>query len=74
MKRDRPKASTDIHGPSGLKFLPLKKANTIADWKINLHHVTCVRKTMNGRWRLLSQALSEAVDDTSPENVRPSAI
>jgi hypothetical protein len=31
MNKDKPKAPTAIHGPSGLKFLPLKKANTIAD-------------------------------------------
>jgi hypothetical protein len=29
MKRDRSKAPTTIHGPSGLKFLPLEKDNAI---------------------------------------------
>jgi hypothetical protein len=31
MKMDRPKAPTAVHSPSGLKFLPLLKANMIAD-------------------------------------------
>jgi hypothetical protein len=31
MNRDRPRAPTAIHDPSGLKFHPLEKANTIAD-------------------------------------------
>jgi hypothetical protein len=31
LKRDGPRAPTAIHGPLGLKFLPLEKANAIAD-------------------------------------------
>jgi len=31
LRRDGPKAPTAIHGPSGLKFYPKDKANTIAD-------------------------------------------
>jgi hypothetical protein len=31
LKRDRPRAPTAIHGPSGLKFHPSEKANAIAD-------------------------------------------
>jgi hypothetical protein len=31
MKRDGTRAATAIHGPSGLKFLQLEKANAIAD-------------------------------------------
>jgi hypothetical protein len=30
LKRDGPRAPTAIHGPLGLKFLPLDKANAIA--------------------------------------------
>jgi hypothetical protein len=52
MKRDRPKAPTTIYGSSGLKFLPVEKVNVTAVWKIMSHHMTRVRKTMNGRWRL----------------------
>jgi hypothetical protein len=32
MKRDGPEAPTAIHGPSGLKYHPFEKANTIADF------------------------------------------
>jgi hypothetical protein len=31
LKRDGPRASTAVHGPSGLKFHLSEKANTIAD-------------------------------------------
>jgi hypothetical protein len=32
MKRNRPKASIAIHGPLGLKYHPLEKANATADY------------------------------------------
>jgi hypothetical protein len=55
MRRDRSKAPTAIHGPSGLKLLRLEETNTVVltVWKISSHHMTCVRKTMNGEWRLV---------------------
>jgi hypothetical protein len=31
LKRDEPRAPTAIHGPLGLKFLPLEKSNAIAN-------------------------------------------
>jgi hypothetical protein len=31
LKRDGPRAPTAIHGPLGITFLPLDKANAIAD-------------------------------------------
>jgi hypothetical protein len=31
LRRDGPKASSAIHGPSGLKFYPIDKANPIVD-------------------------------------------
>jgi hypothetical protein len=53
LKRDGPRASTAILGPSGLKFHPSEKANAIADaWKISSHTMTCVKKTTNGGLRL----------------------
>jgi hypothetical protein len=54
MKRDRTRTPTAIHGPSVLKVFPQDKANAIADCLEN-HHMTCVRKTMNGEWRLMSK-------------------
>jgi hypothetical protein len=53
LKRDGPRAPTAIHGPSGLKFHPYKKANAIADCLENqfTHHDLC-DKTMSGGWRL----------------------
>jgi len=51
---DGPQAPTAIHGPLGLKFLPLGNANAIAVWKISSHHMTYATKTMNGWWRLKS--------------------
>jgi hypothetical protein len=63
-KRDSPKTPIGIHGPSDLKFLPLEIPLPTA-WKISSHHVTCVRKTMNGEWKLMSR-LSEALDNGRP--------
>jgi hypothetical protein len=48
LKRDGPRASTDIYGASGLKYLPSEKANATAVWKFSSHHMICVTKTMNG--------------------------
>jgi hypothetical protein len=56
LKRDGPWAPTSaIHGSSGLKFHPSEKANAIANWIFNSHHMICVTKTMNGGWRLQSK-------------------
>jgi hypothetical protein len=45
LRRDRPKATTAIHSPPGLKFLQPEKAIEIADClKISSHHMTCVRE------------------------------
>jgi hypothetical protein len=53
LKRDGPRAPTAIHGASGLKFLPSEKTNAIADsLEIQFTPMSCVTKTMNGRWRL----------------------
>jgi hypothetical protein len=70
--RDRPKAPTAIHSPSGLKFLPLEKANVIADCPENqfLPHDLCGE---NHEQQVMARVwvLSEAVDDSPPERVRP---
>jgi hypothetical protein len=53
LKRDGLRTPTAIHGPSGLKFHPPEKANTITDFlENNSHTMTFVTKTMNGEWRL----------------------
>jgi hypothetical protein len=52
IKKDGPKAPTAIHGPPCLKYHPLEKAKTIADWKSSSHVMTCVTTTMNGGWGL----------------------
>jgi hypothetical protein len=48
MKRDGPRAPTVIHGPSGPKFYPSEKADTIAVWKISSHPMICATTTTNG--------------------------
>jgi hypothetical protein len=56
LKRNGPRAPSAIHGSSGLKFYPSKKANTIADCleiQFSPHYLWT--KTMNGGWRLQSK-------------------
>jgi hypothetical protein len=68
LKRDGPRPPTAIHGPLGLKFLPLEKANASADCvETSSHHMTCVKKTMSCGWRIQL----EAVDNNPPERIRP---
>jgi hypothetical protein len=72
LKRDEPRALTAIHGPLGLKFLPLEKANAIADCLENqftLHHLC--DKNHERRVKARVQALLEAVDNNPPERIRP---
>jgi len=71
-KRDRQKAPTAIHNPSGLKFLPLEEANVIADCLENQFspHDLC-EENHERRAVARVQALSEVVDDNSPQRVRP---
>jgi hypothetical protein len=72
LKRDGPRAPTAIHGPLGLKFLSLEKANAIADCLENQFtpHDLC---DDNQEWRVEArlQALLEAVDNNPPERIRP---
>jgi hypothetical protein len=58
--RDGPRVPTAIHGPSGLKFHPVDKANAIADCLENQFtpHDLC-DETMNNGWRLESKLCSK---------------
>jgi hypothetical protein len=64
MKRDGPKAPTAIHGLSGLKFLPVGKANLIADCLENRFtpHDPC-DKRHEERVEAYVQALLDAEDN-----------
>jgi hypothetical protein len=71
MRRDIPNAPVAVHSPSGLKFLPLGKANVIAECleiQFSLHDMC--EENHERRVVACVQALSEAIDD-SPERVRP---
>jgi hypothetical protein len=65
-RRDRPKTPPAIHNPSGLKFLPLEKANVTANCLENQFapHDLCEE---NHERQLVArvQALFEAVDNNS---------
>jgi len=71
MKMARSKAPTAIHSSSILKFFPLENANVIADCQENQFssHDLCEE---NHERRVVArvQALSEAMDDSSPQRVR----
>jgi hypothetical protein len=71
LKRDGPRAPTAIHGPLGLKFLPLEEANAIANCLENQFtpHDLCDE---NHEWQVEArvQALWEAVDNP-PERKQP---
>jgi hypothetical protein len=69
LQRDGPRAPTAIHGPLGLKFISLEKANAIGDCletPFTLHDE-------NNEWRVKArfQALLEAVDNNPSERIRP---
>jgi len=72
MRRDRPKATTAVHGPSGHKFLSLEKAKVTTDCLENQFspHDLCDE---NHERQVVAriQALSEAVADSATETVRP---
>jgi hypothetical protein len=72
LKRDGPRAPTAIHGPLGLKFFLLEKANAIAGCLENQFtpHDLCDE---NHEWRVEAtvQALLKAVDNNPPERIRP---
>jgi hypothetical protein len=74
LKRDGPRAPTTIHGPLDLKFLPLEKANAIADCLENQFtpHDLC-DDNHKGRVEARVQALLEAVDKNPPppERIQP---
>jgi hypothetical protein len=61
MKRDRPKASTAIHGLSGLEYHPLENANSIADCLENQFTPHDLYDNHERRVEARVQALLEAV-------------
>jgi hypothetical protein len=64
LRRDEPRAPTAIHGPSGLKFLPLEKANAIADClEIRFTPHDLCGENHKRRVEARVQALLEAVDN-----------
>jgi hypothetical protein len=72
MKRDGAKKPTAIHGPFGLTFHPLEKANAIADCLENQFTLNDLcdenhKRQVEARVR----TLLEAVDNNSPERIRP---
>jgi hypothetical protein len=70
LKRDGSRAPTAIHGPLGLKFLPLEKANAIADCLENQFTPHDLCEENHGRQvEARVQALLEAVDNNPPERI-----
>jgi hypothetical protein len=72
MKRSGPKEPTAIHGPFGLTFHLLEKANAIADCLENQFkpHDPCYENHKR-QVKARVQTLLEAVDNNSPESIRP---
>jgi hypothetical protein len=72
MKRDIAKEPTAIHGPFGLTFHPLEKANAITDCLENQFtlHDLCDE---NHKWQVEAtfRTLLEAIENNSPERIRP---
>jgi hypothetical protein len=72
MKRDGAKKPTAIHGPFGLTFHPLEKANAIADCLENqftLHDLCDENHKHQVEARV--RTLLEAVENNFPERIRP---
>jgi hypothetical protein len=67
LNRDRPRAPNAIHSPSGLTFLPLERANAIAECFENqfTQHDLCDENNER-RVEARVQALLEAVDNNPP--------
>jgi hypothetical protein len=67
IKRKGPKAPTAIHGPSGLKFHPLAKANATADCLENqFTPYDLSDENHERRAEARVQVLLEAVDNNTP--------
>jgi hypothetical protein len=73
MMRGGPKSPTDTHGPSGLEYHPLEKANTIDDCLESQFtpHDLC---DDNRRTEATVEALLEAVENNPSEISRPRGI
>jgi hypothetical protein len=72
MKRDGPKKPTAIHGPFGLIFHPLEKANAIADCLENQStlHDQC-DENHKRQVEATVRTLLEAIENNSPERIGP---
>jgi hypothetical protein len=72
MKRDGPKKPSAIHGPFGLTFHPLEKANAIADCLENQFtlHDLC-DENHKRQVEVTVRTLLEAIENNSPERIRP---
>jgi hypothetical protein len=75
INRDGPNAPTAIHGLLGLQYLPVDKANAIADCLENQFtpHELC-KKNHERRLEARGKALLESVDSNPPERIRPCAL
>jgi hypothetical protein len=72
MKRDGANKPTAIHGPFGLTFHPLEKANAIADCLENRFTLHYLCDENHKQWvEARVQTLLKAVNNNSPESVRP---
>jgi hypothetical protein len=70
-----PPGHSAIHSPSGLKFLPLEKANAIVDCRKNQFssHELC-DENHELRVEARVQAFSKAVNGSPPERIRPCGV
>jgi hypothetical protein len=72
VKRDRPRAETDIHGASVLKFHPSEKAKAIADCsEIRFTPHDLCNENTERRVEAKVQALLENVDKSHPQKMIP---
>jgi hypothetical protein len=72
MRASGPRAPTDIHGASGLKFLPSEKAKTIAEYlEIQFTPHDLCDENHERRVEAKVQALLETVDKNPPQRIRP---
>jgi hypothetical protein len=71
INRDGPRASTDIHGPLGIQFRQLEKANAITGClEKQFTHYLC-EENHERPLEARVQALLKAVDSDPPERIRP---
>jgi hypothetical protein len=75
MKRDGPKAPTAVHGPLGITYHPIEKANMNTDYLENqFRSRDLCDENHEGRVETTVQALLASVDGTPLGKVRPRDI